>query len=114
MSKYLPWDFDNPAHRQRRRRQPPILEGEIIEPQSEPRVHRVTVEHVYHRREGISPQRIVIVAAFAILALVLLRSPGALIMLAVLIPSWLWLAAAFIVAVLVIASIRERNAGRKF
>ena len=100
MSKYLPWDIDNPAHRRRRRRRQPLpLEGEILRPEPERTVHIV-----HHNRSsaGISPQRIVIIAAFVILALVLLRSPGALIMLAVLIPSWLWLSSAVVIAVLVL------------
>ena len=111
MADFLEYDFDNPAHRQRRRRQPLPLEGEILEPEPEqPTVH---VVHHY-RRHGPTPQRIVIIAAFAILALVLLRSPGALVLLAVMIPSWVWLALGVIVAVLVLVSIREHRAGRHF
>jgi hypothetical protein len=98
-----PWDWPEEP-RQRRRRPPPILEGEIIEPQSEPRIHRVTVEHrhVDRRRQGIGPQRVVIVVAFAILALILVRSPGALILLGAIIPHWVWVTLGVIVAALVI------------
>jgi hypothetical protein len=49
-----------------------------------------------------------------VLALILLRSPGALILLAVLIPAWFWGALGVIVATLIIASIRERSRGRPF
>jgi hypothetical protein len=56
----------------------------------------------------------VIVAALWILALILLRSPAALLMLAVLTPSWVWLAIGVTIAVLAIAAINERRHGRPF
>jgi hypothetical protein len=112
MTKYTEIDFDNPVHwKRQRRRPPPPLEGEILTPEPEqPTVH---VVHHY-RRHGPTPQRLVIIAAFAVLALVLLRSPGALVLLAVMIPSWVWLALGVIVAVLVLVSVREHRAGRDF
>src|ERR1700730_14050262 len=118
MTKYTEIDFDNPVHwKRQRRRPPPILEGEILTPESEPRIHRVEIVH-HHRRNisasGPSPQRIVIVVAFVILGLILFRSPGALILLAVIIPAWFWLAAGVTVAVLVIASIRNHLSGNPF
>ena len=84
-SKWVEWDaFPDPPKGRRK----PRATIEVLDPEPEPtpRVHRVTVDHVYHRRssEGICPQRIVIVVAFAVLALVLLRSPGAFILLAAL------------------------------
>jgi hypothetical protein len=107
----LEWDYDNPKHRQSRRRPHPPLEGEILEPQSEsePRIH-VNV-NVHHRRSGNLP-RFVIVGALLILAVIMLRSPGALILLGALIPSTVWIALAIIIAILVLVSIRERLAGR--
>ena len=116
MTKYLEWDYDNPKHRSRRRRQLLPLEGEVLgpEPEVEPRIH-VTVEHrhVNQRQPNILP-RLVTIAAFVVLALILVRSPGALIMLAVLIPGHFWIAVAVVVAVLVIIAWRERRAGRDF
>lgn len=118
MPKYLEWDFDNPKHRQRRRRPSPPLEGEVLGPEPEvdrtPRIHHVEVVHHHQRHHGPTPQRLVIIAAFAVLALILVRSPGALILLAVIIPSWFWLAAGVTVAVLVIAHIRNHRAARPF
>ena len=114
-SKWVEWDaFPDPPKGRRK----PRATIEVLDPEPEPtpRVHRVTVDHVYHRRssEGICPQRIVIVVAFAVLALVLLRSPGAFILLAALIPSSFWLALAVIVAVLAIVAVNERVKGRPF
>jgi hypothetical protein len=57
MADYLEWDIDNPKHRQRRPRQPPILEGEILEPQPEPRIS-VTVEQ--HHRSGFDARWILL------------------------------------------------------
>jgi hypothetical protein len=65
MTKYREYDFDNPVHRRRYRRPPPPIEGEILEPDSEPHI-RVTVEHrhVNHRQSNILP-RLVTIAAIA-------------------------------------------------
>jgi hypothetical protein len=49
-----------------------------------------------------------------VLGIILLRSPGALLMLGAFIPSSFWIAAAAIFAVLVLISIRENRAGRDF
>ena len=54
MARYVEWDFDNPKHWQRRRRPPPILDGEILEPEVEPEQPRIRVE-VTHRYQP--PQR---------------------------------------------------------
>jgi hypothetical protein len=115
MAKYLEWDFDNPKHRQRRRRQPLPLEGEVLGPEVEP-TPRIRVEVVQHHqsRQGPTPQRLVIVAAMIVLGIILLRSPYSLLMLAVLIPANLWIAMAVTVAALFIISIYERWRGRPF
>ncbi len=114
MADFLEHDFDNPVHRQRRRRLSPILEGEILEPQSEPeRRIRVTIA-TERRRHNTLPQQVVIFVAFFVLALIAFRSPGALILLAVLIPNTIWIALGVVVGALVLISIRERLAGRDF
>ena len=81
MTKYLEWDYDNPKHRSRRRRQLLPLEGEVLgpEPEVEPRIH-VTVEHrhVNQRQPNILPRLVTIAAFVVVLALILVRSPGAL------------------------------------
>jgi hypothetical protein len=101
MPKYLEWDIDNPKHRQRRRRRPPPpIEGEVLEPEPTAVIHRVEIVH-HHRRQGPAPQRIVVVVALCVLAFILLRSPGALIMLAVLIPGHFWIALGVVIAALV-------------
>jgi hypothetical protein len=96
---------------QRRRRPPPPLDGEILELEPTPRTHRV---EIVRRRQGPTPQRIVIVAAFAVFALILLRSPFGLLMLAVLIPANLWIAMAVTVAALAIIAIHQRRRGHPF
>jgi hypothetical protein len=113
MPQYLEWDYDNPKHPRRRQPSTPVLEGEGLPQQDEqPRV-RVEVIH-HHRHHGPTPQRIVIIAAFVILALILFRSPGALILLAALIPGHFWIACGVIVATLAIIAINERLRGRPF
>ena len=49
--RYLEWDYDNPKHRQRRRRQPLPLEGEVLGPELEVEPSsRIQVEIVHHHR----------------------------------------------------------------
>src|SRR5277367_5121337 len=108
------WDWPQEPRRQRRRRPPPILEGEILEPEQESRVHRVTIEHVHHQRRSASPQRIVVIAALCVLALIMLRSPGGLLMLAVIVPPIVWKTIATMVAIVAFVAWRQRCAGRPF
>lgn len=107
MSKtWTEWDFDNPAHRQHRR--PRI---ETLEPQSERATIRVDIHH--HRSGHILPQHLIIVAALLFLAVIMIRSPGALLLLAVI--GWKFVAAfAIMAAILSIVAYRERRAGRPF
>jgi hypothetical protein len=97
-----PWDWPEEPRRGRRR-PPPVLEGKILKPEIEvlpgPHIHHVEIVH-HHRRQGPTPQRVVIIAAFAILALVLLRSAGALILLGALTPGFVWKALVIIIAAL--------------
>jgi len=96
-SEWVEWDaFPDPP--KRRRKQERIVE--ILSPrQPEPTV-RIDVHH--HRRERVnSPQRFVILCACLIVAAIVLRSPGALILLAVIIPAWIWVTLGVIVAALV-------------
>ena len=109
----LEYDFDNPAHRRRHRRPPPILEGEILTPESEPRIHRVDIRH---HRNGHIPQMII---AGALLFLVLRFLPyfgiGLLIAVALLIAyPIVGIVAGVTVAALVIIATLERRAGRPF
>jgi hypothetical protein len=90
------WDW--PPEPEKRSRRPQI---EVLPPESEPRIHRVEVRHVDHRSAGISPQRVIIVVAFAVLALILVRSPGALILLGAIVPHWVWVTLGVVVAALV-------------
>jgi hypothetical protein len=111
--QYLEWDIDNPKHRQRRPRQPPPLDGEVLEP--EPRI-RVEVVHRHQPpRRSIAPQMVTI-AALVVLVLILFRSPGALILLAVLLTAQPMLAVAIggTIAVLIVAALWEWRHGRPF
>jgi hypothetical protein len=111
-NKYLEYDFDNPAHKRGRRRPPPIMEGEILEPESTPHI-RVEVTHHDPRRHQILPQHLIIVAALLFLTVIMIRSPGALLMLAVI--GWKFLAAfAILAAILAIVAYREWRRGRPF
>jgi hypothetical protein len=112
----LEYDFDNPAHRQRRR-PPPPLEGEILPSESEPRI-RVTVEHrhVNHRqRQHIPPWAIAMLIVGALCWL----SPFGLIVGFVLISVFLAMHPGFAivlgvtVALVIIIAFRERLAGRR-
>ena len=83
----------------------------MLPPEPEPRIHRVEIVHSH--RSGINPQRIIVVAAFAVLLLIV-RSPTAFIMLGVLIPPTFWIAAGIAIALLAIVAWREHRAGRPF
>jgi hypothetical protein len=119
MAQRYEWDFP-PTMRPRRRRPPPPLEGEILEPQSEPppRIHRVEVFHRYQPRQhsGLPPW----VIALLIIAAVMWVSPFgavvALVMLAVFVTSHPTVAlsvAAALVLVVAIA-VHQRWRGHPF
>ena len=108
-SEWVEWDaFPDPPKRSRR---PRIEAVEILPPRQPDRTVRLDVHH-HHRSGGINPHRLVVIAAFAVLGLVLIRSPGALILIGALIPHWIWLALGVTVAVLIIANIRNHRSGR--
>jgi hypothetical protein len=108
MAEYVEWDIDNRAHRQRRRPRPRV---EILEPLSEQSTIRVDIRH--HHSGHILPQHLIIVAALLFLAVIMIRSPGALLLLAVI--GWKFVAAFAIMAAIVsIVAYRERRAGRPF
>jgi hypothetical protein len=75
----------------------------------QPRIHI----NVHAQRRSIAPM-VVTIGAFIFLALILFRAPSALLMLIVLIPSFVWFAAAVIVVVLSVVAINERRHGRPF
>jgi hypothetical protein len=116
MTKYTEIDFDNPVHwKRQRRRPPPILEGEILTPEPEPRVHRVEIVHM-HRSSGYVPQLII---AGALLFLVLRFLPqlgiGLLIAVALMVAyPIVGIAFGVIVATLAIIAFREHRSGRPF
>jgi hypothetical protein len=87
------------------------LEGEILEPEQEQPTVRIDV---HHHRSGIRPQHLVIGAALVILALILFRSPGALILLVVLVPRVMWLTIAVMVVIVAIVAWRAHRAGLPF
>jgi hypothetical protein len=70
MAKYVEWDFDNRAHRKRRRRPPTPLEGEVLEP--EPRIHVEVVHRYQPRRHNALPPWVI---ALLIIAAVMWVSP---------------------------------------
>jgi hypothetical protein len=114
MAKFVEWDFDNPVHRQRRRRQPRPLEGEILEP-DEPSP-RIRVEISVRRQ----PQRQTLPTWLVVLLIVaglLWISPIGLIV-AIAIVSILAIqhpliviTSGLIIAALVINSLRKRSIG---
>jgi len=95
MTEWREWDWPQ----EKRSRRPRIETVEILPPQQPERTARLDIHH-HHRREGIGPQRIVIVVAFIILALIMVRSPGALILLGAIIPVIAWKVAAVVGAIL--------------
>jgi hypothetical protein len=108
-SEWVEWDaFPDPP--KRRRKQKRIVE--VLEPEREQPTIRVDIRH--HRSGRTLPQHLVIVAALLILAVIMLRSPGAMILLDALIPSTVLIAFAIIVAILAIVAFREHLAGRPF
>jgi hypothetical protein len=115
MTKYTEIDFDNPVHwKRQRRRPPPPLEGEILTPESEPRIHRVEIVH--NHRSGHVPQLII---AGALLFLVLRFLPqlgiGLLIAVALMVAyPIVGIAFGVIVATLAIIAIRNHRSGRPF
>jgi hypothetical protein len=120
MSKYLEWDFDNPKHRQRRRRAPPPLDGEVLQPEPSPRIR---VEHVHHirqhapiRRQQVPPWLIVLLIVACLMWVSPLGVVVALFMGAILVMAHPAFAAALfvVVAVLAIAAWRNHRAGQPF
>ena len=82
--------------------------------QPEPRIHRVTIEHRHVHHRSASPQRLVIIVALFVLGVICLRSPGGLLMLAVLVPSTVWLVIAVMVVVMAVAAWRAKRRGLPF
>src|SRR5690242_1924699 len=92
------WDWPPEPKRSRR---PRIERVEILPPRQPERTVRVDIHH--HRRSIITPQMVTI-GALIVLAIILLRSPAAMLMFAALVPSFVWLALGVIVAVLAIVA----------
>jgi hypothetical protein len=118
MPKYLEWDFDNPKHRQRRRRPELPLEGEILlDEEPSPRI-RVEVTHRYQPRRHSAPPAWLIV--LLIIAAVMWISPFgavvALVMLSIFLTAYPTVAIVLgvTIALMVIIALRERRAGRPF
>jgi hypothetical protein len=103
MTKWLEWDFDNPAHRRLRRE--PV---EILPPQQSARAHlEITIHH--QRRPNLLP-----VFATVIAVLVLWRFKLGLLLLGALV-GWQALAMfAFAIVIVALIARRERRAGRPF
>jgi hypothetical protein len=108
MPDFLEYDFDNPAHRRRSRPQ-----VEIMEPDDEPRrAHHVEIT-IRRQRPGI--QRVIVTAAMIVLALILIRSgPAAVLMLSALIGLKAIGAAAVTLIIVALIAWREHRAGRSF
>jgi hypothetical protein len=107
MREWREWDW--PQEPRRRSRRPKV---EILEPEPTPRVQRVEIIH-HHRSRATLPH-IVTIGSAILAALILLRAPTAILMMAVLVPPKVWIACGLAVALLVIIAIRERLAGRPF
>jgi hypothetical protein len=122
MSEFLEWDFDNPKHRQRRRRQPLPLEGEVLGPELEiePKSRvRVEVVHRYQPRrqhDAIPPWAI----AILIIGFLCWVSPLGTVIALVIIPIFLAMhptvaiALGVFVALVIVVALRERWYGRAF
>jgi hypothetical protein len=66
----LEWDFDNPKHRQRRRRPEPVLEGEILlDEEPAPRIKVEVVHRAYQprRQRSTVPPWLIVLAIIAVL-----------------------------------------------
>jgi hypothetical protein len=119
MPKYLEWDYDNPKHRQRRRRPPPILEGEILEPEPSPRI-RVEVTHrTYQPRRQHSAIPPWLVALLIVAALMWWAPLGTIILIAIVSISiaahpTIGVAIAIFVVLVVGIAWRQRRLGRPF
>jgi hypothetical protein len=118
MPKYLEWDFDNPKHRQRRRPQPPPIDGEVLEPEPTPRIRVEVVHRAYQPRQRQHMPRLAI--ALLIIAAVMWISPFGLIVGLFLISVFLMMhpAVAIVlgvtIALVIGVAIRERRRGRPF
>jgi hypothetical protein len=96
-SEWVEWDaFPDPP---KRRRKPRIETVEILPPRQPERTARLDIHH-HHRREGIGPQRLLIIVALVALAILVVRSPGALILISAIIPVIAWKVAAVVGAIL--------------
>jgi hypothetical protein len=104
-----PWDW--PQEPKKRSRRPRIESIEILAPPNPADQVRVTIK--VHRRRNILPQ-VIVVGALILLALILFRAPSALLMLAVLIPSKVWLVLGLAAVLLIFIGVKERLAGRPF
>jgi hypothetical protein len=88
-----PWDW--PEEPEKPSRRPRIETFEILPPRQLEREQRIRVNAiVHHRRPNMVPQ-VMIVDAFIFVPLILFRAPGALLMLAALTPSKIWIACGF-------------------
>ena len=119
MPKYLEWDFDNPKHRQRRRRPEPVLEGEILlDEQPAPRI-RVEVTHRYQprrQRQQIPPWLIVLLLVAAVMWISPFGAVVALVMISIFLMAHPTIAIALggTIALVIIIALREGWHGRPF
>ena len=114
MADYLEWDIDNPAHR--RRRPPPPLEGEVLEPEAAPRVHVEVHHYVPRQRQHVPPWLV----ALLIIAVLMWVSPFgavvALVMISIFVTAHPTIAIAIggTIVLLIVFAMRERWHGRRF
>ena len=118
MPPYLEWDFDNPKHRQRRRRPELPLEGEILlDEEPTPRI-RVEVTHRYQprRQRQQIPWLIVLLLVAAVMWISPFGAVVALVIISIFVTAYPTLAIALggTIALVIIIAIRERRAGRPF
>jgi hypothetical protein len=118
MPKYLEWDFDNPKHKQRRRRQSPPLVGEILEPEPAPRIRVEVMHRAYQPRQRSTVPRWLIVL-FIIAALMWMAPLGTIILIAIgsiFIAEHPTIAIAIggMIALVIVFALRERWHGRPF
>jgi hypothetical protein len=120
----LEWDFDNPKHRQRRRRPEPVLEGDILGPETEsyqdkPRIRVEVVHRAYQprRQHNTVPPWLIVLAIVA--ALLWMAPLGTIILIAIVSIFFaehptIAIAIGGIMALVIIIAMRERRAGRPF
>jgi len=111
MTKRYEWDWP-PEPEKKRSRRPRIERIEVLPPRQPDGPIQLNID--VRRPSSVSPQHVIIGAALLFVALILFRSPMVLLVGAVLISGWLWLAFGFIVAVLLVASISNASSGKPF